>query len=388
MLAGLTAARHDWVLFVPCDGPALPLDLMTRFRAAITPDTDLVVAHDGEHLQPVVALLRRALRPSLSQALADGERKTGAWFARHRMAVVPLPICPTPSSTSTARPNSPPGRRGCGKGARHEPPALLGFVAWSGTGKTTLLERLIPRLVARGLRLGVLKHTHHAFDMDQPGKDSHRLRQAGATQVMAASDRRHALIRETPEGAPFEALLARFDASALDLLLVEGFKHRRFPKVELYRAAIGRPLLFPDDPDIVARERRPQATTLPRFPFEDLEAIADFICARLPPHAPVRPRRPFASAPGCWRPCPHRQSRALCPACSVRTRRAPCWCARWMGATTVPTAASNGRRVARPFPRRAGHGAPADRCAPMNRRNDAGQGECRPPCYPHNPDPR
>ncbi|MEI4976825.1 molybdopterin-guanine dinucleotide biosynthesis protein B, partial [Aeromonas caviae] len=168
------------------------------------------------------------------------------------------------------------------------PLPLLGFVAWSGTGKTTLLERLIPRLVARGLRLGVLKHTHHAFDMDQPGKDSHRLRQAGATQVMAASDRRHALIRETPEGEPpFEALLARFDTSALDLLLVEGFKHRRFPKVELYRAAIGRPLLFPDDPDIVALvSDAPQATTLPRFPFEDLEAIADFICARLPPHAP------------------------------------------------------------------------------------------------------
>ncbi|GKR39309.1 hypothetical protein KAM472_10050 [Aeromonas caviae] len=167
------------------------------------------------------------------------------------------------------------------------PLPLLGFVAWSGTGKTTLLERLIPHLVARGLRLGVLKHTHHAFDMDQPGKDSHRLRQAGATQVMAASDRRHALIRETPEGEPpFEALLARFDTSALDLLLVEGFKHRRFPKVELYRAAIGRPLLFPDDPDIVALvSDAPQATTLPRFPFEDLEAIADFICARLPPSA-------------------------------------------------------------------------------------------------------
>lgn len=168
------------------------------------------------------------------------------------------------------------------------PLPLLGFVAWSGTGKTTLLERLIPRLVARGLRLGVLKHTHHAFDMDQPGKDSHRLRQAGATQVMAASERRHALIRETPEGEPpFEVLLARFDGSALDLLLVEGFKHRRFPKVELYRAAIGRPLLFPDDPDIVALvSDAPQATTLPRFPFEDLEAIADFICARLPPHEP------------------------------------------------------------------------------------------------------
>ncbi|MGU5716152.1 molybdenum cofactor guanylyltransferase MobA [Aeromonas taiwanensis] len=94
MQAGLAAARHDWVLFVPCDGPALPLDLMTRFRAAITPDTDLVVAHDGEHLQPVVALLRRTLLPSLRQALADGERKTGAWFARHRMAVVPFADLP------------------------------------------------------------------------------------------------------------------------------------------------------------------------------------------------------------------------------------------------------------------------------------------------------
>lgn len=94
MQAGLAAARHDWVLFVPCDGPALPLDLMTRFRAAITPDTDLVVAHDGEHLQPVVALLRRALLPSLRQALAEGERKTGAWFARHRMAVVPFADLP------------------------------------------------------------------------------------------------------------------------------------------------------------------------------------------------------------------------------------------------------------------------------------------------------
>ncbi|WP_421246287.1 molybdenum cofactor guanylyltransferase MobA [Aeromonas sanarellii] len=90
MLAGLAAARHDWVLFVPCDGPALPRDLMARFRAAVTPDTELVVAHDGEHLQPVIALLHRALLPSLRQALAEGERKTGAWFARHRMAVVPF----------------------------------------------------------------------------------------------------------------------------------------------------------------------------------------------------------------------------------------------------------------------------------------------------------
>lgn len=88
MQAGLAAAHHDWVLFVPCDGPALPHDLMSRFRAALTPDTELVVAHDGDWLQPVVALLHKSLLPSLTHALAEGERKIDIWFARHRMAVV------------------------------------------------------------------------------------------------------------------------------------------------------------------------------------------------------------------------------------------------------------------------------------------------------------
>lgn len=88
MQAGLAAARHDWVLFVPCDGPALPRDLMARFRAALTPQTELVVAHDGDWLQPVVALLHKSLLPSLSAALAEGERKIDIWFARHNMAVV------------------------------------------------------------------------------------------------------------------------------------------------------------------------------------------------------------------------------------------------------------------------------------------------------------
>ncbi|PPA30853.1 molybdenum cofactor guanylyltransferase MobA [Aeromonas jandaei] len=88
MQVGLAAARHDWVLFVPCDGPALPPDLMSRFRAALTPTTGLVVAHDGDWLQPVVALLHTSLLPSLSAALAEGERKIDIWFARHNMAVV------------------------------------------------------------------------------------------------------------------------------------------------------------------------------------------------------------------------------------------------------------------------------------------------------------
>ncbi|WP_429192885.1 molybdenum cofactor guanylyltransferase MobA [Aeromonas salmonicida] len=88
MQAGLAAAHHDWVLFVPCDGPALPHDLMSRFRTALTPDTELVVAHDGDWLQPVVALLHKSLLPSLTHALAEGERKIDIWFARHKMAMV------------------------------------------------------------------------------------------------------------------------------------------------------------------------------------------------------------------------------------------------------------------------------------------------------------
>ncbi|HHQ4779455.1 TPA: bifunctional molybdopterin-guanine dinucleotide biosynthesis adaptor protein MobB/molybdopterin molybdotransferase MoeA [Aeromonas veronii] len=168
---------------------------------------------------------------------------------------------------------------------------LLGFAAWSGTGKTTLLEQLIPLLVDRGLRIGVLKHAHHDFDIDQPGKDSYRLRKAGAQQMIVASRRRHARITETTHGetelaeADFRQLLASFDQTALDLLLVEGFKHEHFPKIELHRAEIGKPLLFPEDSDIIAlasdqpqQSGEQQQTSLPRLDINDLAAIADFVC--------------------------------------------------------------------------------------------------------------
>ena len=166
------------------------------------------------------------------------------------------------------------------------PGPLLGFVAWSGTGKTTLLEQLIPLLVDRGLRIGVLKHAHHDFDIDQPGKDSHRLRKAGASQMMVASRRRHARMIETELAeADFRELLASFDQTSLDLLLVEGFKHEHFPKIELHRAEIGKPLLFPEDSDIIAlasdqpqQSGEQQQTSLPRLDINDLAAIADFVC--------------------------------------------------------------------------------------------------------------
>ncbi|MFI3156622.1 MAG: molybdopterin-guanine dinucleotide biosynthesis protein B [Methylococcaceae bacterium] len=131
---------------------------------------------------------------------------------------------------------------------------VLGFVAASGTGKTTLLTRLIPILKQNGLRIGLIKHSHHDFEIDRPEKDSFRLRKAGASPVMLVSRYRRAMITEfTPQKEPRLAdQLKHFDQSELDLILVEGFKAEQFPKIELHRSSLEKPLLYPNDPDIIA----------------------------------------------------------------------------------------------------------------------------------------
>jgi molybdopterin-guanine dinucleotide biosynthesis protein B len=131
---------------------------------------------------------------------------------------------------------------------------ILGFAAASGTGKTTLLTQLIPLLKQQGLRVGLIKHSHHSFDIDHPGKDSYRLRMAGASPVMLVSQYRYAIIGEfeTPREPSLDEQLKVLDQSGLDLILVEGFKAEKFPKIELHRPSLQRPLLFPQDPDIIA----------------------------------------------------------------------------------------------------------------------------------------
>jgi len=166
------------------------------------------------------------------------------------------------------------------------PLPVLGFAAWSGTGKTTLLARLIPWLRARQLRVALIKHTHHDFEIDRPGKDSHVLRQAGAEQVLIASSRREAWIRERrPETEPTLAeLVSRLDRGALDLVMVEGFRHERFPKIELHRPALNRPLLFPDDDSIVALACDAPLTIvapIPVYDLNDTSAIGSFALAYL-----------------------------------------------------------------------------------------------------------
>ena len=168
------------------------------------------------------------------------------------------------------------------------PRPLLGFVAYSGTGKTTLLEKLIPALKRRGLRIGLIKHAHHEFDIDTPGKDSYRLRKAGATQVMVASNKRWAIINENDieqQEPNLAELLQQLDPQRFDLLLVEGFKHEAYPKIELWRQELEKPLLYPQDENIIAFAcdgPPPQPLTQPWLDINDISAIADFIIGWLP----------------------------------------------------------------------------------------------------------
>ncbi len=159
---------------------------------------------------------------------------------------------------------------------------VLGFVAASGTGKTTLLAELIPILKQDGLRIGLIKHSHHDFEIDQPGKDSYRLRKAGASPVMLVSRYRRAMITEfTSENEPrLDDQLKQFDQSELDLILVEGFRAESFPKIELHRPSLEKPLLYPNDPDIIAIATDAELKTpdyLIQLELNRPQMIADFI---------------------------------------------------------------------------------------------------------------
>lgn len=162
---------------------------------------------------------------------------------------------------------------------------ILGIAAFSGTGKTTLLVQLIPLLKHRGLRIGLIKHSHHNFDIDHPGKDSYRLRQAGASPVMLSSKFRRAVIteHENPSEPRLVDQLRHLDQTDLDLILVEGFKRERFPKIELYRAELGKPRLYPSDESVIAIATDSVLPDLPRIPVLDInrpDEIADFILNR------------------------------------------------------------------------------------------------------------
>jgi len=288
--SGLEHCRTPLLAVTPCDTPFLPSDLVERLYQTLTRHAaEIAVARVAGELQPVFALMHGALGPALADFLRGKRRKILAWSEEHRLAV-----CDFEDPTAFSNLNTP---EECALAADTlqaggaTRPRLLGIAGYSGSGKTTLLTRLIPRLRAAGLRLGVLKHAHHQFDIDYPGKDSYELRHAGAECVMVASSNRDAFITEHKSGHDprLHDLLARFEDRSLDLVIVEGFRHERFPKLEVHREGslapadrtrASRGLLCVEDDSIVALATD-TAVALPRplplFGVDDLDAITAFI---------------------------------------------------------------------------------------------------------------
>lgn len=167
------------------------------------------------------------------------------------------------------------------------PVPLLGFAAYSGTGKTTLLEQLLPILSQKGIKVAMIKHSHHDFEIDQVGKDSYRLRKAGAKQMLIASAYRSALITEKSgqQEPHLSDLIQQIDHTQIDIILVEGFRHVAFPKIELHRPSLNKDLLFPQDNSIIAiacdqiesLKTELYNTHLSCLALNDIDSIAVFI---------------------------------------------------------------------------------------------------------------
>jgi molybdopterin-guanine dinucleotide biosynthesis adapter protein len=162
---------------------------------------------------------------------------------------------------------------------------IIGLAGWSGSGKTTLITKVVPRLIARGQRVSTLKHAHHGFDLDQPGKDSFMHRAAGATEVVISSAKRFAVLHELRDEPEWDLPDLLQKLSPVDLVLVEGFKRDPFPKLEIHRRANGKPLIHPEDPQIVAIASDtplPQAK-VPVIDLDDIEAVADVLLKHAAP---------------------------------------------------------------------------------------------------------
>jgi molybdopterin-guanine dinucleotide biosynthesis protein len=308
MLAGLEACEGEWLAVVPCDTPDLPRDLITRLATA---DADIKrprVVLAGGKWQPVICLLHRGLANDLRSFIAAGGRKVMDWLQRLDPVAVQWPDADPFRNLNTAEDLTTfTARNGNGCEAAPAEPGwvgdapVIGVAAGSGTGKTTLLEATLPHLVASGLRVALVKHAHHDFDIDKPGKDSHRLRQAGACQVVVGSARRIASIIERPdvEASPGLAeFLARIDPSQVDLVLVEGFKRDPIPRLALRRREAPEPLVPLDDPWLVALATDEAPDTVPGhlavLDINDPAAVAAFLIgwrrmrrlSRLEVHAP------------------------------------------------------------------------------------------------------
>jgi len=287
----MTQTGTEFVLTVPCDAPVVPQGYVARMlQCQQETQAEIVVATDGQRLQPVYALVSTRLLPSLQAFLARGERKIDRWYAEHIMATADF--SDTPTAFHNLNTEAQKQQHEALQASKPEPTKsiqfalpVLGFAAFSGTGKTTLLKQLLPRLQAQGLRVGMIKHAHHALDVDYPGKDSYELRKAGAEQMLVVSRSQVAWIRDLHDGREepdLQEALDLLNPDSLDLVLVEGFKQESFRKIELHRDGLHKPLLYPDDNNIIAfaSEQRPSELPIPWIDLNNIDEMARFIIAK------------------------------------------------------------------------------------------------------------
>lgn len=277
MLSAIQSVDTDYILTSPCDSPNISQQLRQRMMETLLAEqADIAVAHDGDRLQPVFCLISCRLKDDLADYLAQGDRKIDLWFKRHNLAVVDF----SDQVDSFINFNHPEDIT-AHLDSIHSPVPLLGFAAFSGTGKTTLLRQLIPILKEKSITVAVIKHAHHRFDIDIPGKDSYEIRQAGANQVLVSSNRLMALMEvqlDDIQEPLLAELIPRLNCTNIDIILVEGFKHETMPKIELHRPSLGKPLLYPNDNTIIAIASDDALTTdIEQLNLNNIDEIADYI---------------------------------------------------------------------------------------------------------------
>ena len=287
ILASLNWAKsikEDWVITLPCDTPFLPNNLIKCLVKARdeNPGTDLVVAKSRGLNHPVIALWKTDINDKLLSALNEGVRKIDLFTTQFKKVYVNFDQKCNSEFDYFTNLNSPHDLILAQQILGTLPP-LFGVAGWSGSGKTTLLTKLIENFTKININVGTLKHAHHKFEIDKPGKDSFNLRKSGASPVIISSKERFALIQENNENEEkklFELLeiFSKRPVQKCDLIIIEGFKNENIPKLEIHRSSLGKPLLFNKDNSIFAiASDQLIETNLPTFNLNDINGITNYI---------------------------------------------------------------------------------------------------------------
>ncbi len=280
-LAGFSAAmsvtKTSYLLVLPCDCPMVEVKLLDKLKTNFSVNTQISVAHDGKRLQPTFALLKTSLLPDLLQYLQQGNRKIDLWYKQHKTKIVDF----SNYKHFFANLNTPADYALFTTASRVKNIPILGFSAFSGTGKTTLITKLIKQLSQQNIKIAYLKHAHHNFEIDHKGKDSYQCYHAGAQQVLISSNKHFAVVSRYVKELNLFALVNKLNLDNLDLILVEGFKNENFKKIELHRTTLDHPKLFINDANIFAIASDINDINCNRIILDinNIEKIIDFVIA-------------------------------------------------------------------------------------------------------------